>query len=108
MTLTFSAAMSTGTIDNAGNYQVAWESIQKVRSRVKVGNRFRTVVTQVPVFHPVPIAFQPNGSSAITVVLATTMPMKKFAKGGQVVVVSPGSILSAAGVALGGSTTISI
>src|SRR5262249_14757129 len=53
--LTFSAPMNTGTIDNAGNYQVAWESLKTVRTRVKVGKRVKTVASKVPVFHPVPI-----------------------------------------------------
>jgi streptogramin lyase len=94
--LTFSAPMNTGTIDNAGNYQVAWESTKKVKHHVQV------------IYHAVPIAFQPTGSSATVVALSTSVPLKKFAKGGQVTIVSPGSIQSAAGVALGGPTTFTI
>jgi virginiamycin B lyase len=93
--LTFSIPMSTGTIDNAGNYQVAWESTRKIHKKVQV------------VYHPVPIQFEAAGSSDTVVALATSVLMKKFAKGWQVVIVSPGSIQSAAGVALGGSTTFS-
>jgi hypothetical protein len=75
---------------------VFWESVKKVKKKVQ------------PVFHPVPISFQPTGSSATVVALATSVPLSKFAKGGQVMIVSPASIQSAAGVVLGGSTTFSI
>ena len=33
--LTFSTAMNPGTIDNAGNYQVAWASTKKVKKKVQ-------------------------------------------------------------------------
>ncbi len=106
--LTFGTSMSTGTIDNAGSYQVAWESFNTVRTRVRVGKRIKTVSSRVAVFHPVPAQFQAADSSAAVVALVTSVPMQKFAKGGQVTIVSPGSILSAAGVSLGGATTFTI
>src|SRR5262249_34829513 len=107
--LSFSAPMNTGTIDNASNYVVSWESFKKVRARIRVAGRFRTVRSMFPVFHAVPIQFQPSDSSETVVALVTTAPIQKFAKGGQVqVVVSPSSIRSAANVPLGGPTTISI
>jgi hypothetical protein len=88
--------MNTGTIDNAGNYQVAWASTKRVKRKVQ------------RVLHPVPVTFQPSDSSAAVVALVTSVPMQKFARGGQVLIVSPGSIRSARGVALGGPMTISI
>jgi virginiamycin B lyase len=94
--LTFSIPMNTGTIDNAGNYQVAWESVKKVKKKVQTA------------FHPVPVTFQPSASSATVVALETSVPMQKFARGGQVAIVSPASIQSAAGVPLGGATTFNI
>jgi virginiamycin B lyase len=96
VSVTFSIPMDPTSIDNAGNYQVAWTSTKRVKKKVQ------------KVLHPVPVTFQPSDSSAAVVALVTSVPMKKFARGGQVLIVSPGSILSARGVALGGPLTISI
>jgi streptogramin lyase len=94
--LTFSNPMDTGTIDDAGRYLVAWKSTKKVRKRIQT------------VLHPVPVTFQPSDSSTTIVALVTSVPMQKFAKGGQVTIISPGSIRSTAGAPLGGATTFTI
>jgi virginiamycin B lyase len=92
--VTFSTTMNTGTIDNAGNYHVAWKSTKRVKQKVQTILHFVS-----------PPTFQASDSSSTVVALVTSVPMTKFAKGGQVQVVSPGSILSAAGVSLGEPTT---
>jgi streptogramin lyase len=108
VTVSYSGAVNTSAIDNPGIYMVEWETLKKVRTRAQDGKRFRTVAARVPVFTPVPATFQPVGSSGNTVVLRTTVPFKKFAKGGQVVVTYPGATPVDAVVALGDSTTIKI
>jgi hypothetical protein len=94
--LTFSEAMNTATIDNAGEYRVAWESIEKVKRKART------------VFHSVPIRFLPSASTATVVALETSVPLEKFSKGGEVMIVSSALLQNAAGVALSGPTTFTL
>ncbi len=94
--LTFSTAMNPGTIDNAGNYQVAWASTKKVKRKVQT------------VLHPMAVVSASSDPTNTVVTLVTSAPKTKFAKGGQLTIVAPGSILGAAGGSLGGATVFAI
>jgi streptogramin lyase len=96
ITLRFSAAMNAGTVDNTGNYRVAWASTKRVKRRLQT------------VEHPVALASATMDPSDTVVTLVTTTPAQKFAKGGQVSIVSPGSIRGAGGGTLGGVTVFTI
>ena len=87
--LTFSTAMNAETIGNAGNYQVAWASTRKVKRKLQTA------------LHPVAVVSATADSADTVVTLATSATKQKFAKGGQLTIVSPGSVLSAAEVSLG-------
>ena len=88
--------MNPGTIDNAGGYQVAWASTKKVKKKVQT------------VLHPVAVLSATADPTNTRVTLVTATLKTKFAKGGQVMFVSPGSILGAAGGPLGGVTEFAI
>jgi streptogramin lyase len=90
--LTFSTAMDAGTIGNAANYQVAWASTRKVKRKLQT------------TLHPVSVLSATPNSADTAVTLLTSAVKTKFAKGGQVTVVSPGSVQSAAGVSLAAPT----
>src|SRR5262249_4908645 len=92
ITLTFSTAMDPGTLDNAGNYRVAWSSTKRVKKRVQTA------------LHTISVLSATAGPSNTLVTLVTSARKTKFARGGQVSIVSPGSIRSAAGAPLGGPT----
>jgi streptogramin lyase len=94
--LTFSTAMNSGAIGNAGNYQVGWTSTRKVKRKVQTS------------LHPMPVVSTTVAPSGTVVTLVTSATAKKFAKGGQLTIVSPGSVQSAAGVSLGAPTVFTI
>src|SRR5262249_23818981 len=94
--LTFSTAMNAGTIGNAGNYQVAWASTRKVKRKLQT------------TLHPVAVVSATPNSAATVVTLVTSATKQKFAKGGQLTIVSPGSSSSAAGVSLGPPSVFAI
>jgi hypothetical protein len=96
VTLKFSTAMSPATVVNAGNYRVAWASTSRVKRRVQ------------PVLHPIAVLSATADPSDTVVTLVTSAPKTKFARGGQVSIVLPGSIKSVAGVPLGGPTVFLI
>ena len=96
LVFTFSAAMNPGTINNPGDYQVAWASTKKVKKQVQT------------VFHPVAVLSATVDATNTMVTLVTSTMKTKFAKGGQVMIVSPASILGADGEPLGGVTKFAI
>jgi streptogramin lyase len=96
ITLRFSTAMSPATIDIAGNYRVAWASTKRVKRKVQTA------------LHPIAVVSATADPSGTVVTLVTSAPTTKFARGGQVSIVSPGSIKSAAGASLGVPTSFLI
>jgi YVTN family beta-propeller protein len=97
VTVTYSAAMNTATIDKAGIYTVEWASTRKVKKKL---------VTTYPSVNLASVTADP---SATVVTLLTTAPRTEFAKGGRLVVTYPGATPGAAYVDLPvGSTTITI
>ena len=94
--LTFSAPMNSATVDKPHHYHVAWASTKRIKGHVRT------------VFHPVPVRFLQSDSSATVVALVTSVPLREFSEGGEIMIVSPSSILSAAGIALGGPTTLTL
>jgi streptogramin lyase len=94
--LTFSTAMNRATVDNASNYRVAWASTKRVKRKVQAS------------LHSITVLSATADPSDTVVTLVTSAPKKKFARGGQVSIVSPGSIKSAAGASLGGPTVFLI
>ena len=79
----------------AAGYQVAWASTRRVKRQLTT------------LFHPTGIAANYLASDN-SVTLTTSLPTRKFAKGGEVLIVSPGSLQSDAGVSLGGATRFMI
>ncbi len=94
--LTFSAAMNPGTISNPGAYQVAWASTKKIKKQVQT------------VYHPVAVLSATVDPTNTMVTLVTSTMKTKFAKGGQVLIVSPASLLGSDGEPLGGITKFAI
>ena len=94
--LTFSTAMNPGSLDNAGNYQVSWASTKKVKKQVRT------------ILHPIAVVSATTDATDTVVTLATSAQSSKFAKGGQVSIVSPSSVLGAASGSLGGTTVFTI
>ena len=82
--LTFSSRMNPVTVDVAGNFQVSWASTRKVKRKV------------VTTMHGVAVVSATMDPSDTVLTLLTSAQKQKFAKGGQVSIVSPGSILHAA------------
>ena len=77
--------MNAGTIGNAGNYQVAWASTRRVRRKLQT------------IQHPVAVVSATPDSTDTAVTLVTSAVASKFAKGGQLTIVSPGSVAEHAG-----------
>ncbi|MHB1561359.1 MAG: virginiamycin B lyase family protein [Isosphaeraceae bacterium] len=94
--LIFSTAMNAGTIASSGNYSVNWSITKRFRKQV------RTINHRVPIRS---VMVDPTGT---VVTLATPVPVQRFARGGLVTIVSPSSILGAAGGVLGGTTSFTI
>jgi streptogramin lyase len=92
ITLRFSTAMDPGPVENAGNYAVAWASTKKIKKKVQSA------------LHPIAVLSVTADPSDTAVTLVTSAPRTKFARGGQVSIVSPGSFRSAAGASLDGPT----
>jgi streptogramin lyase len=90
--LKFSTAMNPATVNSAGNFRVAWASTTRVKRKVQT------------TLHPIAVVSATADPSDTVVTLATSTPTTKFARGGQISIVSPGSIKSAAGASLGGPT----
>ena len=94
----FSTAMNLGTAGNANNYQVDWVSTKRVKKKV------------VQQLHPVTVQSATYRSSDNSFTLTTAASKKRFAKGGQVTVISvaPNGVSSASGVFLAAPTVFTI
>jgi hypothetical protein len=89
--LDFSTAMDPATAGNAGNYQVGWISLRRVKKTV------------VDILHPVPFNVQYDAATHSVRLLLSGK--RAFAEGGRITVIAapPGGVSSAAGVLLDGS-----